>query len=128
MSILIYITKKPINFLSFSHRKIVASKHKILPKSLCILFISSVHFRSFFTKSTCKICEFFAVAADDSITAAAAAAANTTAATPRWSSPCRGDGACSPRSSNQSASTRRAQPIVAAKAVRPTDLLNHVKT
>ena len=33
-----------------------------------------------------------------------------------------------PRSSNQSASTRRAQLSVAAKAVRPTDLLNHVKT
>ena len=28
----------------------------------------------------------------------------------------------------QSASTRRAQPSVAAKVVRPTDLLNHVKT
>ena len=32
------------------------------------------------------------------------------------------------RSSNQSASTRRAQLSVTAKAVRPTDLLNHVKT
>ena len=33
-----------------------------------------------------------------------------------------------PRSSNQSVSTRRAQLSVTAKAVRPTDLLNHVKT
>ena len=41
---------------------------------------------------------------------------------PRW-------GAYPPRSSNQSASTWRAQLSVAAKAVWPTDLLNHnVKT
>ena len=33
-----------------------------------------------------------------------------------------------PRSSNLSASTRRGQLSVAVKAVRPTDLLNHVKT
>ena len=48
---------------------------------------------------------------------------------PRWNSPCRGEGAYPPRSFNQSASTRRAQLSVAAKAVRSTDLLNHnVKT
>ena len=47
---------------------------------------------------------------------------------PRWNSPCRGEGAYPPRSFNQSASTRRAQLSVAAKAVRPTGLLNHVKT
>ena len=48
---------------------------------------------------------------------------------PRWSSPCRGEGAYPPRSSKQSASTRRAQLSVAAKVVRPTDPLNHnVKT
>ena len=33
-----------------------------------------------------------------------------------------------PRSFNQSASTRRAQLSIAAKAARPTDLLNHVKS
>ena len=43
---------------------------------------------------------------------------------PRWNSPCRGEGAYPPRSSNQSASTRRARLSVAAKVVRPTDLLN----
>ena len=43
---------------------------------------------------------------------------------PRWSSPCRGEGAYPLRSSNQSASMRRAQLSVAAKVVRPTDLLN----
>ena len=48
---------------------------------------------------------------------------------PRWNSPCRDEGAYPPRSFNQSASTRRAQLSVAAKAVRSTDLLNHnVKT
>ena len=47
---------------------------------------------------------------------------------PRWSSPCRGEGAYPLRSSNQSASTRKAQLSVAAKVVRPTVLLNHVKT
>ena len=55
-------------------------------------------------------------------------ALNTQPAPPRWNSSCRGEGAYPPRSSNQSASTRRAQLSVAAKAVRPTDLLNHVKT
>ena len=45
---------------------------------------------------------------------------------PQWNSPCRRDGAYTSRSSNQSASTRRAQLSVAAKVVRPTDLLNHV--
>ena len=43
---------------------------------------------------------------------------------PREKSPCRGEGAYPPRSSNQSASTRRAQLSIAAKVVRPTDLLN----
>ena len=47
---------------------------------------------------------------------------------PRWNSPCHGEGAYQPRSSNQRASTRRAQLSVAAKVVRPTDLLNHVKS
>ena len=50
------------------------------------------------------------------------------AAPPRWNSPCGGEGAYPLRSSNQSASTSRAQLSVAAKVVRPTDLLNHVKT
>ena len=44
---------------------------------------------------------------------------------PRWSSPCRGEGAYPLRSSNQSVSTRTAQPSVAAKVVGPTDLLDH---
>ena len=48
------------------------------------------------------------------------------AAPPQWNSPCRGEGAYLPSSFNQSASTRRAQLSVAAKAVSPTDLLNHV--
>ena len=47
---------------------------------------------------------------------------------PQWNSPYRGEGAYPPRSSNQSASTKRAQLIVAAKAARPTDLLKNVKT
>ena len=47
---------------------------------------------------------------------------------PRWNSPCHGEGTCPPRSSNQRASTRRAHLSVAAKAVRPPDLLNHVNT
>ena len=47
---------------------------------------------------------------------------------PRWSSPYRGEGAYPLRSSNQSASTKRAQLSVAAKVARPTDLLNNVKT
>ena len=46
---------------------------------------------------------------------------------PRCNSPCCGKGAY-PQSSSQSASTWRAQLSVAAKAVRPTDLLNYVKT
>ena len=37
--------------------------------------------------------------------------------TPRWNLPCRGEGAYSSRSSNQSVSTRRAQLSAAAKAV-----------
>ena len=44
---------------------------------------------------------------------------------PRWSSPCRGQGAYPIRSSNQSVSTRTARPSVAAKVVGPTDLLDH---
>ena len=47
---------------------------------------------------------------------------STQAAPPRWNSPCRGEGACPPRSSNQKASTRRVQLSVATKAVRLTDL------
>ena len=48
---------------------------------------------------------------------------------PRWNSHCLGDGAYPPKSSNQSASARRAQLSVAAKAIWSTDLLNHnVKT
>ena len=48
---------------------------------------------------------------------------------PRWNSPCRGEGVYSPRSFNQSASTRRAQLSVTVKVVRSTDPLNHtVKT
>ena len=47
---------------------------------------------------------------------------------PRWNSICRGEGAYPPSSLNQSASMRRAQLSVAAKAVRPKDLLNYVKT
>ena len=46
----------------------------------------------------------------------------------RWNSPCGGEEAYPLRSSNQSTSTRRAQLSVAAKVVRPTDLLNNVKT
>ena len=46
---------------------------------------------------------------------------------PRWNSPCCDEGAYPPRSSNQSASTRRAQLSVTAKAVGPTDLLNQIK-
>ena len=45
----------------------------------------------------------------------------------RWIPPCCSEGDYSPRSSKQSASTRRAQLSDAAKAVRSTDLLNHVK-
>ena len=44
---------------------------------------------------------------------------------PRWNSLCRSEGAYPPRSSNQSASMRRAQLSVAVIVVRPTDLLNH---
>ena len=44
---------------------------------------------------------------------------------PLWNSPCRGEGAYSSRSCNQSASTWTAQLSVAAKAVMPTDLFNH---
>ena len=43
---------------------------------------------------------------------------------PRWNSLCRSEGAYPPRSSNQSASMRRAQLSVRAKAIRPTGLLN----
>ena len=39
-----------------------------------------------------------------------------------------GEGAYLPTSSNQTTSTRRVQLSIAAKAVRPTHLLNHVKT
>ena len=46
---------------------------------------------------------------------------------PRWSSPCRVEGAYPRRSSNQSASMRRAQLSIAAKVVRPTDLLKNVR-
>ena len=46
----------------------------------------------------------------------------------RWNSPCRGEGAYPVRSSNQTASTRRAQLSIAAKVVRQTDLLNNVRT
>ena len=46
----------------------------------------------------------------------------------RWNPPCRSKGAYPPRSFNQSASTRIAQLSVAATALWPTDLLNHVKT
>ena len=47
---------------------------------------------------------------------------------PPWNSPCRSEGAYPLRRSNQSASTKGAQLNVAAKVVRPTDLLNNVKT
>ena len=47
---------------------------------------------------------------------------------PRWNSAYRGEGGYTLRSSNQSAATRRAQLSVAAKAVMPADLLNHVNT
>ena len=48
---------------------------------------------------------------------------------PQWSSPCRGEGAYPPRSSDHSVSKRKVQPSVAAKVVQTTDLLNHdVKT
>ena len=43
---------------------------------------------------------------------------------PRWSPPYRGEEAYPPRSSNQSASTRRVQLSVVAEVIRPTDLLN----
>ena len=47
----------------------------------------------------------------------------------RWNSPCRGKGGYPPRGFNQSASTRRAQRSVTAKAFRSTDLFNHnIKT
>ena len=47
----------------------------------------------------------------------------------RSNSPCCGEGAYPPISSNQSASARRPQLSVAAKVVGLTDLLNHnVKT
>ena len=52
----------------------------------------------------------------------------TKSSAPWWSSACPGEGAYPPRSSNQSVSTRRAQLSVAAGAIRPTELLNHVKT
>ena len=44
---------------------------------------------------------------------------------PQWNSPCQGEGAYPPRSSNQSASMRKAQLNIAAKAIRPTYLLNN---
>ena len=46
---------------------------------------------------------------------------------PQWNSPCCGEGAYPPGSSNQSASMRRAQQTVTAKVIRPADLLNNVK-
>ena len=52
----------------------------------------------------------------------------TKSSAPWWSSACPGEGAYPPRSSNQSVSTRRAQLSIAAEAIRPTELLNHVKT
>ena len=59
--------------------------------------------------------------------AAANADAIRQASPPRWSSPCRGEGAYPLISSNQSGSTRRAQLSVAAKVVRPAHLFNHAK-
>ena len=52
---------------------------------------------------------------------------NTQASPPQWRSSCRDEEPYPLRSPDQSASTRRAQLSIAAKAVKPTDLLNHVK-
>ena len=53
---------------------------------------------------------------------------NILAIPPLWVSPCRREENYPPRSSNQIASTKTAQLSIAAKTIRPTDLLNIVKT